>query len=131
MPPQANAQLTRVTSATAATGGRDQWDSAVAGAPTEPTGAGAAKWTGIADAYYSERVDRTPGDAGAVDVIVHHVLYIDSAVARAAGIDTDDVLTFTDPTGATRTARASSVAIRELPGIPPSLQTARLELELA
>lgn len=125
MPPQVNATLTRVTGATAATGGRDDWD-----APgVEPAGAGPQKWAGAAPAYYSESVQRTAG-GGDVNVASTRTLFVDSAVARAAGIDTDDVLTFTGPDGVVRTARAATVAVRELAGIPADLQTARLDLEL-
>lgn len=130
MPPQVNATLTRVTGATAATGGRDDWDAAMdglEGAAAEPAGAGAVKWEGEAAAYYRESVRR--GQGATADVVEARTLYIDSHVARAASIDTDDVLTFRDPSGAERTARAGTVAIRELAGIPATLQTARLELE--
>jgi len=45
-------------------------------------------------------------------------------------IDTDDVITFTDPTGTIRAARAASIAISQLPAAPASVQTARIDLEL-
>jgi len=91
--------------------------------------AGAAKWNGSAPAYYREDVRRDV-TAGGANVVAARVLYVDSAVARAAGIDTDDVLTFTDPAGVVVSARAAVVAIRELDGVPAELQTARLELEV-
>lgn len=121
MPAQVNATLTAVHGADAETGGRDDWD---APAAQDGTPNGAEKWTGTADAYYRQDVTRV-----GPDVLEVRVLYVDSAIARAAGIDTDDVLSFTDPAGNPRTARAAVVAIRELAGIPGDLQTARLELE--
>lgn len=125
MPPQVNARLTAVTTATAAVSrAREDWDQP---AGVEPSGAGASKWTGDAPAYYREASRFVPG-AGGATVVAERVLYIDSAVAREAGLDTDDVLTFTDPTGATVQARAVVIAVSELPGIPDELQTARLEL---
>jgi hypothetical protein len=128
MPAQVNAVLTRVGGATAATGGRDDWDNSLDGvAGPEPAGAGGAKWTGFADAYLQERVTRTPGDAGSVSTV--RALIVDSDVARAAGIDTDDVLTFEDAAGVERTARALTVTRAELDGIPSHLATTRLELE--
>lgn len=79
-----------------------------------------------ADAYYRESVEDRQGDAGGVVEV--RTLIIDSSVARASSIDTDDVITFTDPAGLTRTARAARVARGELAGIPDHLQTTRLEL---
>jgi hypothetical protein len=134
VPSQTNARLTLVTGATAATGGRDDWD-----APgVAPGGPGAApappvKWQAPAgaelNAYYRESVQRFTGADGPTVAPVR-TLIIDSSVARAAGIDTDDVLTFTGPDGVVRTARATVIAVRELAGIPARLQTARLELEV-
>lgn len=126
MPPQTNARLLAVHDADALTGGLDDWDTQAA--PGSPP-AGAQKWAGDAPAYYRETVQRTI-TAGNVDVGDVRILWIDSTIARAASIDTDDVLTFTDPTGVQRTARASSVARSELAGIPSILQTTRLELEV-
>lgn len=128
MPVQVNAHLTRIRAATAATGGRDDWDAPGA----EPAGAGAVKWEAPGpelNAYYREKA-RRPADGVGDDVVTDRTLIIDSTVARAAGVDTDDVLEYVDPDGQARTARAATVAIAELPGIPASLQTARLELEL-
>lgn len=130
MPAQVNAALVRVTSATAATGGRDDWDDAVAGtapAGSEPAGAGTVKWVGEADAYLRETVRRDAGESGGV--VESRILYVDTVIARAAGIDTDDVLTFRDIAGVERTARARIVARAELDGIPSRLATTRLELE--
>jgi hypothetical protein len=125
MPPQVNARLTGVTTATAArTMAREDWDQA---AGVEPAGAGTVKWSGDAPAYYREATRFVPGAAGAT-VISERVLYVDSRVVREAGIDTDDVLSFTDPAGVARTARAIVIAVSELDGVPPELQTARLEL---
>lgn len=126
MPPQTNATLTRIGSATAATGGRDDWDEP---AGEEPAGADAAKWTGAAGAYYTEHNAFTPGLGGA-DRTATRALIVDSSVARAAGVDTDDVVTFMHAGGQV-VSRVTGVAIRELAGIPVELQTARLELEAA
>ena len=124
MPPQINATLTAIRTSTAALGDRDDWDQA---AGVEPAGADAVKWEGEAPAYYSERVQRTAGD-GTVNVVPVRVLYIDSTVARLAGLDTDDVLVWTDVHGLERRATAAVVSVRELVGIPANLQTARVDL---
>ena len=113
----------RVLQATAATGGRADWDEP---AGVEPAGAGAAKWAGAADAYYTVKSQFTAGADGA-NVTATRRLIIDSAIARASGVDTDDVVTWTGASGGT--ARVVAVAIAELAGIPPELQTARLDLE--
>lgn len=122
MPPQVNARLTAVNDADAASGGRDDWD-----APAAPDGpaAGVEKWAGDEPAYYTEKITRADGN-----VVATRILYVDTHVATAAGIDTDDVLTFTDPDGEVRRARAALVARRALAGVPLELQTTRLELEL-
>jgi len=120
VPPQSNATLDQVLQATAATGGRDDWDQA---AGVEPAGAGAVKWTGPAAAYYTEGIVYSDGNR-----IATRRLIVDTATARASGVDTDDVLVFT-VAGVQRQARAVEVLIRELEEIPPELQTTRLELE--
>ena len=122
MPAQSNATLTRVGSATAATGSRDDWDTP----GVEPAGAGAAKWVGAADAYYTVKSQFVAGADGA-NVTATRRLIIDSAIARASGVDTDDVVTWSGASAGT--ARVVAVAIAELAGIPPELQTARLDLE--
>lgn len=124
MPPYTNARLVAVIAATAASGGRDDWDTP----GVEPTGAGASKWSGDQAAYYRQSVRRVAGAAGE-DVVSVRVLYIDSHVARLTGVDTDDVIVFTDYAGAEHRARAAAVAVAELDGIPLNVQTARLELE--
>jgi hypothetical protein len=125
MPTQVNATLTGVTGATAATGGRDDWDAPA----TEPAGAGPVKWTGSAGAYLRESVQRVVTD-GNVDVVPLSILYIDTAVADAAGVDTDDVLSFTGPDGVARIARARAISRSSLPGVLPGVATTRLDLDL-
>lgn len=125
-PPQSNAVITRVTGATAATGGRDDWDEP---AGAEPAGAGPLKWQGEARAYYRERTYRLAA-AGADDVLLSRQLVLETARLRELGLDTDDVLTVTLDSGPTFTGRAAVIEVRELAGIPAALQTSRLELEL-
>jgi hypothetical protein len=130
-PPQVNATLTSITGATAATGGRDDWDAArtavAAGGgaqPAEPADAGPVKWTGAVRCYYRPVLERTAGD-----MVERRTLIIPTTIALAAGLDTDDVVTFTVDGDATPTsARARMVSTPRLAGIPDSLQTARLEL---
>jgi len=116
MPPQVNATLTQVQGA----GTVDDWDT--------PAAAGSVKWSGDADAYYREKLERL-ADAGEVNVLVHRTLWIDTRDARDAGLDTDDVLTFTNPAGVSQTAKAIAVAYSELDGIPRDLQTTRIDLQ--
>ncbi len=127
-PLQTNARLTAVTSATAATGGREDWDQAEG---TEPAGAGAGKWTGDEPAYYREAVEKIPQGA---DVLVRRTLWLQTTTAREIGIDTDDVLTFVDPGGTTRTATAVAIAYSDASAAPaagqpagPALVSARLQ----
>lgn len=122
--PQSNARLVAVTSATAARGDRDDWDQA---AGVEPAGAGTSKWTGDVPAYYRQDVQRVLG--GDANVTRVRTLYVESAVARAAGLDNDDVVTFVDDAGVTRTATARVVSVRTLASIPLGLQTTRLDLD--
>lgn len=124
-PPQTNATLTRVTQASAAERGRDDWDTP----GVEPTGGGASKWTGSAAAYYREAVQRVVTD-GDVNLIPVRTLYVGSDVALAAGIDTNDVLRFTTTDGRTIDAVARVVSIAQLPGVPAAVQTARLDLDV-
>lgn len=132
MPPQVNATITRVQAATAATGGRDDWDESMANvaAPAEPAGAGAEKWAGTAKAFLEEKASRS-FEAGNDDVLERRILHVDSVDARAMGLDTNDVITFTDPAGIVRQATAAAIAIAELAGIPRELQTATIELRAA
>lgn len=123
-PLQTNATVTRVTDATAAMGGLDDWDSA----PSEPATSGAAKWTGSERAYLKVETVREQGPDG-VNVLVRRTLIVQAAAARLMGVDTDDVITFTGPDGTQATATASAISISELAGIDPRLQTARLELQ--
>lgn len=129
MPLQVNATLTAVTGASAATGGRDDWDEAPAG----PAGDAPSKWTGSADAYLLQR-RRNVWTPDGIDIVEERALIIDSDVATVIGIDTDDVLTFTGPTGDVYAARAASVAVRtaQAAGAPQrvanGLQTTRIDL---
>lgn len=132
MPPQTNATVTRVRSATAAQAGRDDWDEAVAGVaahttPAEPAGAGVEKWAGSVRAYYRENIDRQAG-GDTVNIVTRYTLYVDTVAFDAATIDTDDVIAFTTDEGAALEATARTVARSALAGIPASLQTTRLEL---
>ena len=133
---QTNARLLAVASATAATGGRDDWDEDEA---VEPDGAATSKWTGDEPAYYREEVDNTqPGD-----VLVRRTLWLQTQTAKAAGIDTDDVLTILGPDGVEFAARAQAVAYSHAhaggspdydfapPLVSPELETTRLQLQPA
>lgn len=124
MPPQVNAKLTAVKTATAAKGGRDNWDN-----PTvEPSGSGAVKWSGEAPAYSTDGLSRVQGVNGPSIAIVR-VLYVDSSIAVAANIDTDDIIEWTDHNGVARSGEAKIVSVRQLSGIPQELQTTRIELQ--
>lgn len=132
MPAQINATLTHITAATAASGGRDDWDEARAADTnqtpvSEPAGTGAVKWEGYAGAYLTDGLIRVDGPNGPKIGTVR-VLYIDSAIAVAADLDTDDVLEFTDQNGREMTGEADMVAVRQLAGIPGNLQTTRIQL---
>jgi hypothetical protein len=129
MPTQVNAMLTAVNGADAGTGGRDDWDAPVAASSPASAATGPVKWTGSADAYYGERIQRVPDGAGGVNIIAIRRLIVDSAIARAAGIDTDDVVTFTNPAGVVVHARAAAIRVAELDGVSAGLQTTRLDLE--
>ena len=133
--PQDNATLTRVTTATAATGNRDDWDEAVAGAATqtadEPAGAGAEKWAGTERAYFYEKADRVAGPEG-VTILTRRALVVPTAVHDLIGVDHDDVLHFTvDRTGQELQATAASIRVADLDGIPDELRTTRYELAVA
>lgn len=125
MLPQVNATLTLVNDASAAAGGRDDWDQP----GVEQPGAGAVKWQGDEPAYYRESVQRTYGPEA--NVVKTRTLWVSAAASRVIDVDTDDVLTFTDPAGVAQTARVLTVARHELDSIPPELQTCRLDLEPA
>lgn len=133
MPPQTNATLTAITGATAATGGRDDWDEALdavedATRPVaEPAGAGAEKWTGSVRAYYRERVVRDfTGDA--TNVTPTATLYVDTADLDGTVLDTDDVIVLELDGVGQRTATASAIAASRLAGIPGTVATTRIEL---
>lgn len=121
---QVNARLVSVSDPSRATGGRDDWDAPAAPGEPHPV---PARWDAGADAYYREKVRRSFGAEQVVTV--EHTLWIESTVAVTAAIATDDVLTI-DYQGRTITGRAKHVAVSRLPGIPPELQTTRMELEL-
>lgn len=135
-PLHVNAHLLAVASATAATGGRDDWDTAEG---VEPTGAATSKWTGEEPAYYQEDVDHTDP----ANVLVRRTLYLQTATARAAGIDTDDVLTIRGPDGTEFTTTAIAVAYSDAsaggnpdydltpPIVSAQMETTRLELQPA
>lgn len=129
-PLHVNARLTFVGTATAATGGRDDWDT-VEG--VEPTGAGTMKWEGDEPAYYREEVD----DTNPAGVLVRRTLWIQTTAARTAGIDTDDIITFTGPDGTEHTATAIAVAYSDAaeqygtPIVSERIATTRLELQPA
>lgn len=128
MPAQINAELVAVNGADAGTGGRDDWDAPAPASSSSSPATGPAKWAGSVGAYYTETSERRAGGAGP-DVVTVAYLIIDTAAARAAGVDTDDVLTFIDPAGVERTARAARIRFAELDGIPAELATTKLELE--
>ena len=129
-PLHVNARLTAVATATAATGGRDDWATAEG---VEPAGAGTSKWTGDEPAYYREEVDRTD-PAG---VLVRRTLWLQTLTAREAGIDTDDTITFTGPDGQSHVATAIAVAYSDAAGqndtpiVSERIETTRLELQPA
>lgn len=133
-PLQTNARLLAVSSATAATGGRDDWDEEEG---AEPTDAGTSKWAGDEPAYYREVIDHTQEG----DVIVRRTLWLQTQTARAAGIDTDDVLTIRTPSGSEVAIPAVAVAYSdaaergspdysfEPPIVDARLETTKLELQ--
>lgn len=125
MPAQANATLVRVTTATAATGGRDDWDAPGA----EPAGAGVDKWAGSVPAYYRQKVQRLQG-ANGPDVQTVHTVWVDTVDARRIGVDTDDVLHLVTA-GGTVHGTAQAVAYSELDGVDPDLATTRIDFEPA
>lgn len=124
MPAQVNAAVTRVLEATAAAGDRDDWDNP----GVEPAGGGAEKWAGAVDAYYRERIVRQAGDE--LTVYTARTVIVDTADYRLLGLDTNDVVEVEGPAG-TVSARAVSIAVAELAGMPPELATTRIELEPA
>lgn len=129
MPPQVNARLTKVTGATAATGGRDDFDDPVDAGGDEPAGAGATKWEGRVAAYFQEKVERR-GNGGAVDVSERRTVYVDTADIDTMSLDTDDVITLELEGTGTLTARATAIAASRLAGVPRNLQTTRIDLEV-
>jgi hypothetical protein len=127
-PPQANATISKVTAATAATGGRDDWDTSTVTTPAEPAGSGAVKWTGAARCYYRERTVKSAA-GGELNVELSRTVILETAAFDAMTLDTDDVLTLERDGKAPLTARASVIERRALARIPAHLQTTRLELE--
>lgn len=121
--PQVNATVTSVTDDTAATGGRDDWDSP----GTEPSGAGASKWAGALAAYFTQDLERVAVPAGA-DLAKLRVLIVASSWVSDVGLDEGDVITLTHA-GSTVSGRARLIEVRTLPGVDAALQTARLTLE--
>lgn len=116
MPPQANATVTLVKGS----GQRDDWD--------RPGAAGADKWAGTARAYYREATDRDRS-SGELNVATRRELIVETALLDEAGIDTDDLITFTVDGAGETTGVAKSIRRSALNGVPPSLQTSKLTLE--
>lgn len=120
---QTNATVTVVAASTASQGQRDDWD-----APTsEPSGAGAVKWSGSERVYLSDRARRQAGADGST-VVRERALVTRSAWARESGVDTDDSITVTLDSGGTIQVYPRDVAVSELPTASEYLQTARITL---
>lgn len=114
MPAQVNAELVKVVGA----GVAEDWD--------RVGQAGAVKFTGSIPAYLRERVDRV-SDGQTVNILERRTVWIDTADARALGIDTDDVVTIR-ARGQEYTASAVAVARSELDGLSRFIQTTRIDL---
>lgn len=116
MPAQVNATLTDVHAA----GVKPDWDRAGS--------AGAAKWSGVLEAYYREKEERIT-DGGAVNVVLRRELIIDTDGYDELELDTDDTITFAREDGLPQTARAVSIRRADLDGIPAELRTTLITLE--
>lgn len=121
MPAQVNAQLVSIAPATAATGGRDDWETP----GTDPGAGAAAKWTGSIAAYYREHRTRLQG-GGADDVVFERTVWVNTSQLPAA-LDTDDVITITYA-GATITGTAAMIARSQLDGVADDVATTRIDL---
>lgn len=131
-----NATLVRVLEATAATGGRDDWDQALSGATgagAEPSGAGALKAQGPWRVYYRERNERPVTQTLGGDRIDRHTVrtvYGPGDQLAGVALDTDDVLVLVldrDPTVEV-TATAQAVARNDTPGLPAIVRSTRIDL---
>ena len=120
MPPlQHNATLERVTTK----GGADDFDRAGA-APVE-------KWAGELRVYYRRKVERViTGQGVTPDVVTTRTLIVAND-ELPAGLDTDDVLTFTPDGGDQETGTAQAIAGPDLAVVSALLRTTRIELEPA
>lgn len=117
MPPQVNAELTRVTGSTAG----ESFDG--------PGPLGPVKWDGSEGVYFRTRRDRQREQAGG-DVILDRLLIVDATVPIDWRIG--DGVEFTkDGQGDTGTVRQVQRATIDDPDIPPELQTVRITLDPA
>ena len=124
---QSNATLTAIVETTAAAGGRDDWFEAQGPGPdVEPDGAGDPKWEGEGEAYFTSKLVQVQGPTGP-SIGTVRVLYIESSVAVAARIDTDDVVRWTDEDGTAHEGQAADVRIARLSSMPAELQTTRIQ----
>lgn len=112
MLPQSNARLTKIESS----GTRKDWEL--------PAGAGAEKWAGDVDAYYTEKRERVTA-GGDSDVIVRRMLIVETRHVEA--LDNDDLITFTYA-GAEQISSVQLIERRDLADMPADLRTARLTL---
>ena len=110
---QSNATLTAI----AGSGVDADWKSS-------PATDGAAKWTGRARAYYTEKRERiqTGGDS---DAVLLRTLIIPNDVG--VHLDENDFVVFTY-NGAEQKAKAKLIEVRDLPDYEPDLRTTRIEL---
>jgi hypothetical protein len=112
MLPQTNARLTRIAGA----GTAADWDL--------PGAAGAEKWSGDADAYYSEKRERVYR-GGDTDLVLRRTLIVESRFVDQ--LDNDDLVTFTYQ-GAEQSAAVKLIERRDLEDMPADLRTTRLTL---
>lgn len=128
MPAQVNATLIAVHGPDAPRERADDWD-----APVAPGAApsGLLKWQGIAEAYYRESTEERTGPAGVADVVEVRTLYVDTAAAIAASIETGDVLTIAGPFGVDVVARAARVSRSTLPAALALVDSTAIDLALA
>lgn len=114
-PPQVNCTLEAVGTA----GVADDFNGEDPGAP---------KWAEGDGGYYREKV-LTVQTAGGPDVQTQRTLWIGTDTADAATVKKGDVLTVALEQGRGRfTARANAIARASLPGVPPEIQTTKIDL---
>lgn len=122
-PLQTNATLEAVASA----GNAPDWD--------QPGAAGAQKWAGAIRCYYRRKIQRVVAAGGAsTDVVLERRLIVDTDdldALIAAGLDTDDTVTFTPDGQPQEHGTATLIDRADLAGISASLRTSRIELEPA